>query len=161
MEPRQQWRGNSAVLVGEFPFCCQLQWSRANNGAETYKKIRTQEVYLLLQWSRANNGAETLYLYHLRPSMLKLQWSRANNGAETPVKGPPQRCPRPCFNGAAPTMARKRVPRCIFVCLVSSFNGAAPTMARKHSLYFGACECCAWLQWSRANNGAETRVGGR
>jgi len=86
-----------------------LQWSRANNGAETRRNRVTRERKKeMLQWSRANNGAETNGRVRFFPSNNRsfngaaptmarkpplsggiltsggqLQWSRANNGAET------------------------------------------------------------------------------
>jgi len=36
------------------------------------------------------------------------------------------------------------------------FNGAAPMMARKLCLFMSRCQESSALQWSRANDGAET-----
>jgi len=61
-----------------------LQWSRANDGAETFSERKGQYyAKLALQWSRANNGAETLTPATTSGMCTLLQWSRANNGAET------------------------------------------------------------------------------
>jgi len=38
---------------------------------------------ITLQWSRANDGAETALPYGLDLLLNRLQWSRANDGAET------------------------------------------------------------------------------
>ena len=159
-----------------------LQWSRANNGAETRrtpspgsaresfngaaptmarKRKRTggpKDDHNQLQWSRANNGAETQQcslqacLCRLASMEPRQQW-RGNWDAG---KMPSAR--RGCFNGAAPTMARKqdlcglrlarrdasmeprqqwRGNRSIVYGQFTTqfrFNGAAPTMARKPKL---------------------------
>ena len=132
MEPRQQWRGNFYArrrcarifrgFNGAAPTMARklveaskhserrtgLQWSRANNGAETRshaererqwirfngaaptmarkprERSKLNGSYELLQWSRANNGAETARLADRFGVDQSLQWSRANNGAETP-----------------------------------------------------------------------------
>jgi len=111
---------------------CQLQWSRANNGAETPFNAEGLSNAFRLQWSRANNGAETTRRCLWMCLVLKLQWSRANNGAET--------------SGMLTQKPHSRI----------CFNGAAPTMARKPNACWRMCRWCARLQWSRANNGAET-----
>ena len=59
MEPRQQWRGN-VQTPGSRNRKSWLQWSRANNGAETVRLAGSREIGGSLQWSRANNGAETM-----------------------------------------------------------------------------------------------------
>ena len=60
------------------------------------------------------------------------------------------------FNGAAPMMARKHTTRRLFIERHNSFNGAAPMMARKHASIRSGLPHTRQLQWSRANDGAET-----
>jgi len=59
MEPRQQWRGNARQGTASTLPSPVLQWSRANNGAETCSAMYFRLFSIQLQWSRANNGAET------------------------------------------------------------------------------------------------------
>jgi len=85
----------------------ELQWSRANDGAETEAERLERRKRTLLQWSRANDGAETGNPRIIASRCPRLQWSRANDGAETlnqELSGPTAQS----FNGAAPMMARKR-----------------------------------------------------
>ena len=86
MEPRQQWRGNLAAACDRTRRD-ELQWSRANNGAETL-------------------GAITVHPLFLNASMEPRQQWRGNTFL--PVA---RNAWITCFNGAAPTMARKLVPR--------------------------------------------------
>jgi|GEM_PF-6620725 len=44
---------------------------------------RHLRAYVMLQWSRANDGAETFDYAFEDVAFNKLQWSRANDGAET------------------------------------------------------------------------------
>jgi len=62
-----------------------------------------------LQWSRANDGAETMLGVTATPDRGELQWSRANDGAETTEKTGRSVSRQNRFNGAAPMMARKHV----------------------------------------------------
>ena len=62
---------------------------------------------LELQWGRANDGAEMWSPVSLGSWLIPLQWGRANDGAEmAPSKSRPAYW-LACFNGAAPMMARK------------------------------------------------------
>jgi len=61
------------------------------------------------------------------------------------------------FNGAAPMMARKQMRIALARHLKPSFNGAAPMMARKRQAAIAPRFLRCQLQWSRANDGAETR----
>jgi len=45
--------------VRELETLTTLQWSRANDGAETEKRAGKARPENALQWSRANDGAET------------------------------------------------------------------------------------------------------
>jgi len=113
-----------------------LQWSRANNGAET-RRGETTPLFpaFLLQWSRANNGAETCCARFSDGVSSLLQWSRANNGAET--------------------INRHQVFR------LPSLASMEPRQQwRGNTVNIGNNDLVVRLQWSRANNGAETlRVG--
>ncbi len=60
-----------------------LQWSRANDGAETGPVNGENRLLSRLQWSRANDGAETGQPSAITTATGMLQWSRANDGAET------------------------------------------------------------------------------
>jgi|GEM_PF-4874649 len=109
-----------------------LQWSRANDGAETARNRLHEKQVAQLQWSRANDGAETAILHFADLAAdVGLQWSRANDGAETTCPVSASGASAACFNGAAPMMARKPNPANQTNRTPHRFNGAAPMMARK------------------------------
>jgi len=53
-------------------------------------------------------------------------------------------------------MARKPIEDLMAQTAPPGFNGAAPMMARKHNTADNTADNTAELQWSRANDGAET-----
>jgi len=135
-------------------FSPMLQWSRANNGAETYQlgNIGVRCLLASMEPRQQWRGNLELCLESFSPvfasmeprqqwrgntlpsitvlSLALLQWSRANNGAETSRRRAAGTA-SPGFNGAAPTMARKRSDWPDHAKSAARFNGAAPTMARK------------------------------
>jgi len=182
MEPRQQWRGNEKGLEGR-----KMTTISFNGAAPTMARKPNNVLYRLafagsLQWSRANNGAETgmpekcpllgevasmeprqqwrgnkTYAGYVSPVAM-LQWSRANNGAETglscTVNSPRSFAsmePRQQWRGNAGA-ARSGVSGDIASMEPRQQWRGNPQLRNTHRLGI-------WLQWSRANNGAETPAG--
>ena len=151
MEPRQQWRGNTRRRVG----FCKTETSFNGAAPTMARKPRTHAGAS----GRSSASMEPRQQWRGNPPVPAaprrpwLQWSRANNGAETHPAG--RRLTLDLLHGAAPTMARKQTSTNAKISSMSRrFNGAAPTMARKRRA--GNLSGGDTLQWSRANNGAET-----
>ena len=113
-------------------FAGSLQWSRANNGAETGmpEKCPLLGEVASMEPRQQWRGNKT-YAGYVSPVAM-LQWSRANNGAETGLSCTVN-SPR-SFASMEPRQQWRGNPR------VSASTNFTPRM----------------LQWSRANNGAET-----
>jgi len=61
-----------------------LQWSRANNGAETERVCTDEREELVASMEPRQQWRGNVHvLFSFTCSRVGLQWSRANNGAET------------------------------------------------------------------------------
>ena len=176
MEPRQQWRGNhgwGACLLPTIP--------RFNGAAPTMARKHRGARAVWGTIASFNGAAPTMARKRVNGVIDIFSAQCASMEPRQQWRGNPRWCDRPdirirasmeprqqwrgnrtfptrsaktaeCFNGAAPTMARKPdLPRQGMSVQSSGFNGAAPTMARKQIR-----NRCPDLFFARFNGAAPT-----